>query len=115
MTLVSLHYFPFEGSVPTLATYLAFLAALLAWQLVPGPDNLLVLSRGIGYGRRVALHTVIGMTLAAGAVPLPLLAVGVASIVRFPPVAFELLRCAGAFYLVWLGAKLVTRRCSASG
>src|SRR5207249_7725687 len=76
---------------------------------------LLVLSRGVGYGRRVALHTVIGMTLAAGAMQLPLLAVGVASILRSSPLAFELLRWTGAFYLVWLGAKLATRRCSASG
>jgi threonine/homoserine/homoserine lactone efflux protein len=36
----------------------------------------------------------------------PLLALGVASIARSLPGAFELLRLAGAVYLVWLGARL---------
>jgi threonine/homoserine/homoserine lactone efflux protein len=96
--------------LPSLATYLAFLAALLTWQMAPGPDNMLVMSRGVGQGRRVALQTVIGMTLGAGAVQLPLLAFGIASIVRSSPLVFELLRWTGAFYLIWLGTKLLLAR-----
>jgi threonine/homoserine/homoserine lactone efflux protein len=96
--------------VPDPSTYMAFLAAVLAMQAVPGPETVLVVSRGIGQGRRVAFWTVLGMTLAAGAVQLPLLALGVASVVRASPFAFELLRWAGAAYLVWLGAALLLRR-----
>ena len=81
--------------MPDAATYAAFLAAVLAMQAVPGPDTMLVVSRGIGQGRQVAFWTVLGMTLAAGAVQLPLLALGVASVVRSSPFAFELLRWAG--------------------
>jgi threonine/homoserine/homoserine lactone efflux protein len=58
----------------------------------------------------VALLTVLGMTLVAGCVQLPLLALGVATLVRSSPIAFDLLRWGGAGYLVWLGARLLFRR-----
>jgi hypothetical protein len=49
-------------------TYAAFLAAVLTMQLLPGPETVLVVSRGIGQGRRVAFWTVFGMTMAAGTI-----------------------------------------------
>jgi threonine/homoserine/homoserine lactone efflux protein len=91
--------------VTELSTYLAFLAAVLAMQLAPGPETLLVLSRGLGEGRRVALATVLGMTLVAGMIQLPLLALGVASAAQSSPLAFEILRWIGAAYLICLGAR----------
>jgi threonine/homoserine/homoserine lactone efflux protein len=88
-------------------TFAAFYTAVLAMQLAPGPDMLLVMGRGIGQGRRVALLTAVGTTLLAALVQLPLLALGVASLVQTSPVAFAVLRWAGAAYLVWLGVKLI--------
>lgn len=96
--------------MPETSTYAAFLAAVLAMQMLPGPETMLVVSRGIGQGRRVAVWTVFGMTVAAGAVQLPLLAGGIASVIRSSPVAFEILRWAGGAYLVWLGVKLLLSR-----
>src|SRR3954451_12368675 len=93
--------------MPDLSTFLTFYAAVLALQLAPGPDMILLLSRGVGQGRRTTVLTAIGMTLVAGLVQLPLLALGVASLIQASPLAFELLRWSGAAYLVWLGAKLV--------
>jgi hypothetical protein len=78
--------------MPASTTYAAFLMAVLAMQLVPGPETMLVMSRGIGQGRWVAFWTVLGMTVAAGAIQLPLLALGIASVVRSSPFAFGLLR-----------------------
>jgi threonine/homoserine/homoserine lactone efflux protein len=68
---------------------------------------MLVMARGIGEGRRVALFTVLGMTLGAGLVQLPLIALGVSFLAGEAPAAFNLLRLLGAAYLVWLGAKLI--------
>lgn len=68
---------------------------------------MLVMARGIGQGRGVALFTVLGMTLGAGLVQLPLLALGISSLVSASPMAFNLLRWAGAAYLVWLGITLL--------
>jgi threonine/homoserine/homoserine lactone efflux protein len=96
--------------LPSAATYMTFLAAALTMQLLPGPETMLVVSRGIGQGRKIAFWTVLGMTLAAGAIQLPLLAVGIASVVHSSPLAFEALRWAGAAYLMWLGVKLLLSR-----
>jgi threonine/homoserine/homoserine lactone efflux protein len=96
--------------MPDLSIYFTFIAAVLAMQAVPGPETILVVSRGLGQGRRAALFTVVGMTMIAGAIQIPLLTLGVASIVRSSHVAFELLRWLGAGYLVWLGARLLLSR-----
>jgi threonine/homoserine/homoserine lactone efflux protein len=92
-----------------MATLLAFLPVVLAMQAVPGPDTMLVVGRGIGQGSRVALWTAIG-AVSAGLVQLPLLAVGVASLVSSSPLAFEVLRHAGAIFLIWLGLRLLLGR-----
>jgi threonine/homoserine/homoserine lactone efflux protein len=98
-----------------LSTFVAFLVAVLAYQLVPGPDTFLVVSRGLGEGRTIAAWTAVG-AVAAGAVQLPLLAGGVASLVSSSEVLFRALQLVGAAYLVWLGVKLIVeRRASASG
>ena len=68
---------------------------------------MLVMARGIGQGRRVALFTVLGMTAGAGMVQLPLIALGVSSLVRASPFAFAALQWMGAAYLVWLGLRLI--------
>ena len=62
-----------------LPTFLTFYAAVLAIQLSPGPDMLLVIGRGVGQGRRTALMSAVGMTLVAGFVQVLLLALGIAS------------------------------------
>ena len=66
-----------------------------------------MIARGIGQGRRVALCTVIGMTVGAGAVQLPLIALGVSSLLKASPLAFAALQWIGAAYLVWLGLRLI--------
>lgn len=87
--------------------WLAFLGTVILMQMPPGPDSMLVVARGVGHGRATALFTVLGMTLGAGLVQLPLLALGISSLVNASPVAFNVLRWAGAAYLVWLGVKLL--------
>jgi threonine/homoserine/homoserine lactone efflux protein len=96
--------------MPDPATYGAFLAALAVLLLTPGPDVLLVVSRGIGQGRRTALLTAVGMTLVAGLVQIPLVTFGVAGLLRSSPLAFDLLRWAGAAYLIGLGLRVLLQR-----
>ena len=96
--------------MPSLNTYMAFVAAVLAMQFVPGPDTMLVLSRGIGEGRRVCFYTVLGMTVIAGVIQLPLLALGITAVIASSRIAFDLLRCGGGAYLLWLGVRLVLSR-----
>ncbi len=79
-----------------------FVGALGVIYLVPGPDMVLILETGALRGRRDALATVAGLALArAGHVVLA--AIGLAALLRTAPWTFDLIRLAGAGYLIWLG------------
>jgi threonine/homoserine/homoserine lactone efflux protein len=91
------------------ALWIAFVGTVIVMQMPPGPDTMLVVARGIGQGRVVALFTVLGMTAGAGMVQLPLIALGVSSLLRASPFAFAMLQWLGAAYLVWIGLRLVFR------
>jgi threonine/homoserine/homoserine lactone efflux protein len=100
--------------LPDLPTYAGFVAAVLLMQAVPGPDTILVAARGMGQGRRIALATVFGMTVLAGLIQLPLLAFGLGEIARSHPAIFDVIRLAGAAYLVGLGLRYLLRGGSSS-
>ena len=100
--------------LPDLSTYAGFVAAVLLMQAVPGPDTILVATRGMAQGLRIALATVFGMTVLAGLVQLPVLAFGLGEIARSHPAIFDVIRVMGAAYLVWLGLRYVFKSGSAS-
>lgn len=84
--------------------FMLFLATSIAITLAPGPDNLQVLARGISQGRAAGLVAALGF--AAGVTfHTTLAALGVAAVLRGSPVAFHLLKLAGAAYLIWIGIK----------
>ncbi|WP_213297685.1 LysE family translocator [Paraburkholderia sacchari] len=81
-----------------------FLATSLAITFAPGPDNLQVLARGISQGRAAGLVAALGF--AAGVTfHTTLAALGIAAVLRSSPLAFQILKLAGAAYLVWIGVK----------
>lgn len=86
---------------------LTFIIALFFLEVTPGPDMMLVLGRGIGQGRKVALLTMVGIIFVAGFVKIALLILGVASLLQAYPEALTALRWAGALYLLWLGLRLI--------
>jgi threonine/homoserine/homoserine lactone efflux protein len=92
--------------MPDPATLTAFIAAAFILSVTPGPDMALLISRGIGHGWKSAWFTALGFTL-AGLIQIPLLALGIASVFASSPLAFDLLRYAGAAYLIWRGIKLI--------
>ncbi|WP_179401242.1 LysE family translocator [Burkholderia guangdongensis] len=84
--------------------FLLFLASSVAITLAPGPDNLQVLARGISQGRSAGVAAALGF--AAGVTfHTTLAALGVAALLRSSPVAFQILKLAGAAYLIWIGIK----------
>jgi threonine/homoserine/homoserine lactone efflux protein len=97
--------------MPTTSTLLTFLPVVLAMQLVPGPDTMPVISRGVGQGRRIALMSVAG-AVSTGLIQLPLLAIGVAALFTASPLAFETIRFAGAAFLLYTGGRLVLQTLS---
>lgn len=102
--------------MPDVTTYLAFVGAVLAYQLSGvGPDMMLVISRGVGQGWRHALATAAGC-VSAGVVQIPLLAMGLASLVSSSPTLYSFLQIIGATYLIAIGVKfLLARRLGEGG
>ncbi|WP_245269702.1 LysE family translocator [Ensifer sp. WSM1721] len=71
---------------------------------------MLVISRGIGEGRHAALATAFGC-VAAGVVQIPLLAMGLATVVVSSPLLYKAMQWVGAAYLIYVGIRfLVARR-----
>src|SRR5262245_16156069 len=84
------------------ASLALFMTATLALNLAPGPDMLYVSTRSLAQGRRAGVISALG--IAAGAVVHTVaIASGLAALLRAVPVAYEIVRWAGAVYLVWLG------------
>lgn len=81
-----------EGEVIDPDLWIAFVGTVILLQMPPGPDSMLVMARGIGQGRGVALFTVLGMTVGAGMVQLPLIALGVTTLIKGSPLAFAALK-----------------------
>ncbi len=86
-----------------------FLAASALLAIAPGPDIVAVLTRGISQGRLAGFAAALGF--AAGCLfHTALAALGVAALIRSSPVAFDLVRYAGAAYLLWIGIQAIRHR-----
>ena len=86
-----------------------FIAASTLLALAPGPDIVAVLTRGISQGRKAGLAAALGF--AAGCLfHTALAALGIAALIRSSPLAFDLVRYAGAAYLMWIGIQAIGHR-----
>lgn len=88
---------------------LAFLGVAIVLTITPGPDFALVTRVGLSRGRVAAWFTSLGIVtghvtwgLAAGA--------GVASLLHASAALYNVLRLAGAAYLIWLGVHALLAR-----
>jgi threonine/homoserine/homoserine lactone efflux protein len=90
----------------SLATFLIFCGAVLAMLVTPGPNMAFVLSHSAVYGPRGGLAVASGIAVADVIMTL-LTATGVTAIIAAWPPAFDVLRYAGAVYLLWLAFKAV--------
>lgn len=95
--------------MPDLTHFLTFAFATLILNLTPGPDMMYIIARSLGQGRRAGLVSALGIT--GGCLFHAFAAtVGIAALLRSWPVAFQVVRYAGAIYLVYLGVRLLMRR-----
>ncbi len=84
--------------------FIAFVVATSIMIALPGPSVILTVAHSISFGWRPAIATVAGETMGI-AVQLLVAAIGLASLLNAVAGAFELIRWAGAAYLVYLGIK----------
>jgi homoserine/homoserine lactone efflux protein len=84
--------------------FAAYLIITLVLVVTPGPIVTLVIATGASQGLRAALATVAGTTL-GNALLITAIAFGLSWVLQNAAVLFEVLRWAGAAYLIWLGIK----------
>jgi threonine/homoserine/homoserine lactone efflux protein len=95
--------------VPSGTTFGVFALAALAILVIPGPAVLYIISRSIDQGRAAGLAAVLGIT-SGTVVHVTMATVGLSSLILASRVAFDVVRYAGAAYLIVLGVRrLLTR------
>ena len=85
----------------TAATVLYFLGASLALTIAPGPDNTFIVAQGISRGRKAAIVTALGMCSGIS-VHTTAAALGISALLYSSATAFQILKFAGAGYLLFL-------------
>ncbi|HCG8548648.1 TPA: LysE family translocator [Vibrio parahaemolyticus] len=88
----------------SLETWAMFFLAYIIVTLSPGPNVLLVVKNSVQYGAWSALATVFG-NLFCQLIIVGLVAVGVGELLTRLPIWFSIMKCAGGFYLIYLGIK----------
>ena len=95
--------------MPEKAAFLTFLVAALMLNIAPGPDMLYVIGRSVGQGRRAGIVSALGVFVGCW-VHILAAAFGIAALLRSSPMAFNLVRYAGAGYLVYLGIRMLAQK-----
>ena len=94
--------------------YGVFLTAGILLNLAPGPDTFYILARSGAEGRAVGVASALG--IAAGSIVHTMAAAfGLSVLLATSPPAFDVVRYAGAAYLLFLGVRMLIARASAIG
>ncbi|WP_334129904.1 LysE family translocator [Sneathiella sp.] len=86
-----------------------FVVSALALNLTPGPDMLFTTASGLKQGPRAGVTAALGIS-AGSMVHILLAIVGVTAIFKTSALAFDILRFAGAGYLLWIGIRSFSER-----
>jgi threonine/homoserine/homoserine lactone efflux protein len=95
--------------VPEPHTLAVFALAAIALAAVPGPAVLYIVARSVGGGRAAGLFSALGVAT-GGAVHVAAAAIGLSSLLVSSALAFEIVKYAGAAYLVFLGLRRLLAR-----
>jgi threonine/homoserine/homoserine lactone efflux protein len=88
---------------------LLFVATSLLIIITPGQDLVLVLSRGISHGAKAGISTAAGVSI--GLVGHTLFATfGLGAVLLASDIVFAAIKLIGAFYLIYLGCKLIASK-----
>ncbi|MCX5517826.1 LysE family translocator [Kaistia defluvii] len=92
--------------LPSLSVFLAYLVAVIALTLTPGPDMTLFLGKAIGQSRKAGVAAFAGASTGL-IVHTVLVAVGLSALLAASTTAFTILKVVGAAYLVYLAVQAI--------
>ena len=95
--------------MPSAETYGLFVLAALLLLVIPGPAVLYIVSRSLDQGRAAGLASVAGVSTGT-LIQVFFAVVGLSSLVLASAVAFDVVKYAGAAYLLFLGVKRLLSR-----
>lgn len=87
----------------------AFIAAGILLNLTPGADTMYILGRSMSQGRKAGIYSALGISTGV-IVHINLAAFGLSLIIAKSTFAFDLIKYAGAFYLAYLGIKMLIKK-----
>src|SRR5262245_35602178 len=93
--------------MPDVRNLQLFVVACLALAVTPGPAVLYIVTRSITQGRLAGVVSCCGITL-GGLVHVLAAALGLSAALATSVLAFNVIKYAGAAYLVWLGVRALT-------
>lgn len=95
--------------MPDVSTLLVFALAGLALIAVPGPNLIYIATRSVAQGRRHGIASALGVELGT-LIHIAAATVGLSALIASSALAFDLVRYAGAAYLVYLGIRTMRDR-----
>jgi len=90
--------------MPSLPVLLAFVLASTLLVIIPGPNVMYIVTRGISQGRRAAVTSALGVQFGS-VFYVATTAVGLSALLAKSGMLFNIVKYAGAAYLVWLGLR----------
>ena len=96
----------------TLEHIVASAAGMILWTALPGPGLAIVVSRALGSGRKAGFAVITGLVL-ADILFLGIAFIGLLAIAAAMGPAFQIVKYAGAAYLIWRGYRLIVATDSA--
>lgn len=95
--------------MPDLTHWSLFLAATVILLVIPGPSVLFVVARGIDQGFRAALYSSVGLAL-GDLFQVLCAAAGLSALLASSAALFQIVKFAGAAYLIFLGVRRILDR-----
>ncbi len=90
----------------TVELIVAFTAGMILWTALPGPGLAIVVSRALGSGRKAGFAVIAGLVL-ADVFFLGVAFIGLLAIAAAMGPMFQIVKYAGAAYLIWRGYRLL--------
>jgi threonine/homoserine/homoserine lactone efflux protein len=88
------------------AILLPYILACILFAVIPGPSVSVVIANSLAGGTRAGLFTILGTEISMLSMVF-IVAVGLEAVMSFVSGAFEIIKLAGAAYLIWIGWKML--------